>query len=97
MSEVPLPERVVRDAEGLNTACWPIPADDFVTPTERFFTRSHAASPRIDPAAWRLEVTGLVDRPRQFSLDELVGAFPPRKVTATLVCAGLRRDEFLAF
>jgi sulfite oxidase len=91
------PERVVRDAEGLNSACWPIPPEDFVTPTERFFVRSHAAFPRIDPAAWRLEVTGMVERPRQFSLGELLQGFPRREVIATLVCAGLRRDEFLAF
>jgi sulfite oxidase len=97
MSVTPTPERRIRDAEGLNTACWPIPADDFVTPTERFFTRSHAAFPQIDPATWRLEVTGMVERPRSFSLEELVRAFAPREVVATLVCAGLRRDEFLAF
>jgi sulfite oxidase len=96
MSQPP-PQRMIRDAEGLNTACWPIPAEDFVTPTERFFTRSHAASPRLDAAAWRLEVGGMVDRPRQFTLDELFDSFPRREVAATLVCAGLRRDEFLAF
>jgi sulfite oxidase len=97
MSGSETPERRVRDAEGLNTACWPIPADDFVTPTERFFTRSHAPFPRIDPAAWRLEVTGIVERPREFTLSELLATFPRREVTATLVCAGLRRDEYLAF
>lgn len=96
MSE-PVPERRIRDAEGLNTACWPIPADDYVTPTERFFTRSHAPFPHIDPATWRLEVTGMVQQPRRYSLEELVAGFPRREVTATLVCAGLRRDEFLAF
>jgi sulfite oxidase len=97
MSEPITPERRIRDAEGLNTACWPIPAEDFVTPTERFFTRSHAAFPRVDPAGWRLEVTGMVERPRSLALGELVRDFSRREVTATLVCAGLRRDEFLAF
>ncbi len=97
MSDGPAPQRVVRDAEGRNTACWPIPAEDLVTPTDRFFTRSHAATPRIDPAVWRLEVGGMVARPRRFSLEELLGAFPRREVAATLICAGLRRDEFLAF
>jgi len=97
LGEPPPPERMVRDADGLNSACWPIPADDFVTPTARFFVRSHAAFPCLDPAAWRLEVAGLVERPAQISLGELLAAFPRREVTATLVCAGLRRDEFLAF
>ena len=31
-----------------------------------------------------------------FSLEELLRAFPRREVTATLVCAGLRRAEFLS-
>jgi sulfite oxidase len=86
--------RLVHDA--LNTAVWPVRADCLVTPVDRFFTRSHAPIPRIDPTDWRLEVDGLVDRPQPFSLEELREAFPRRSVTATLVCAGLRRDEFLS-
>jgi sulfite oxidase len=88
--------RIVRDAEGLNTAVWPVRPDGLVTPVDQFFTRSHAPIPRIDPTGWRLEVDGLVDRPRSFSLEELRGTFPRRAVTSTLVCAGLRRDEFLS-
>ena len=88
--------RLVHDPEGLNTAAWPVPADSYVTPVESFFTRSHAPVPAIDPESWRLEVGGLVQRTRSFSLAELCQAFPLRSVTATLVCAGLRRDEFLS-
>ncbi len=90
------PHRLVRDAAGLNTAVVPIPTDRLITPTELFFTRSHAAIPTLDPRAWRLEIDGLVERPARFSLEELLRAFPRREVAATLVCAGLRRDEFLA-
>jgi sulfite oxidase len=89
------PRRVVHDADGLNTAVWPACADEFVTPVDAFFTRSHAPIPSIDPVSWRLEVDGLVDRPATFSLAELAGALPQREVTATMMCAGLRRDEFL--
>jgi sulfite oxidase len=85
----------VYDAEGLNTAVWPVEADHFITPTDRFFTRSHAPVPPIDPATWRLQVDGLVSRARSFSLEELGRNFTRREVAATLVCAGLRRDEFL--
>jgi sulfite oxidase len=88
--------RLIHDADGLNTAIWPAAADRLVTPVDHFFTRSHAAVPQIDPTAWRLEVGGLVDRPRSFSLEELGRDFPQKQVTATLVCAGLRRNEFLA-
>jgi sulfite oxidase len=88
--------RLVHDEEGLNTGTWPVQADHFITPVDCFFTRSHAPVPQIDPGAWRLEVDGLVDRPRSFSLEELGRAFSQRTVTVTLVCAGLRRAEFLA-
>jgi sulfite oxidase len=87
--------RVAHDSEGLNTAAWPVATGDLVTPVERFFTRSHAPVPSVDPRTWRLEVSGLVGRPAIFSLEELERAYPTREVTATMVCAGLRRSEFL--
>lgn len=87
------PTRLAHDPH--NSACWPIGADEFVTPVERFFVRSHAPVPAIDSSAWRLEIGGLVERPRSFSLEELARGFPRQEVDATLVCAGLRRDEFL--
>jgi sulfite oxidase len=87
--------RLVHDPEGHNTAPWPIRQDDLITSTDCFFTRSHASTPTVDPAAWRLEVDGLVEQPMRLSLDELA-TFPRREVPATLVCAGLRRDEFLS-
>jgi sulfite oxidase len=90
------PSRVVHDPDGLNTATWPIPAEHFVTPVGSFFTRSHAPVPIIDPDVWRLEVGGLVNQPQRFSLGDLSRSFPRRTVTATLVCAGLRREEFLS-
>src|SRR2546430_8558361 len=89
-------QRTACDPEGLNTAAWPASGDHFVTPVDLFFTRSHAPIPHLDPRAWRLQVDGLVERPRSFSLEELGRAFPLQQVTATLVCAGLRRDEFLS-
>jgi sulfite oxidase len=88
-------QRLTHDPEGLNTAVWPVSPEDFLTPVDRFFTRSHGLVPRIDLSSWRLQVDGLVHQRRAFSLDELVGAFPRRVSTATLVCAGLRREEFL--
>jgi len=33
------------------------------TPNEGFFVRCHLAPPALDPATWRLEVAGLVERP----------------------------------
>jgi sulfite oxidase len=88
--------RLVHDTDGLNSAIWPVRGDHLITPVDDFFTRSHAPVPRIDPRTWRLEVGGLAERPASFSLEELRSAFPQRQVTATVVCAGLRRNEFLA-
>ena len=89
-------QRLVHDAEALNTAVWPIPPGQVITPVEAFFTRSHAAAPAIDVATWRLEVEGLVERPRRFSFDELTREFDRVEVEATLICAGMRRAEYLA-
>ena len=41
------------------------------TPKDQFFTTQHYGHPTIDPATYRLKVTGLVDRPKSLSLDEL--------------------------
>jgi sulfite oxidase len=88
--------RLVHDPAGLNTAIWPVLDQHLVTPIDGFFTRSHAPIPQIDPGSWRLDVGGLVERAASFSLEDLRRAFPQTQVTATLVCAGLRRNEFLA-
>jgi sulfite oxidase len=87
--------RIIFDAEAQNTGTRTVvTADHFVTPVDQFFTRSHAKTPTIDPQTWRLEVDGLCLRPRSFTLADL-RAFARRTVPATLICAGLRRNEYL--
>jgi DMSO/TMAO reductase YedYZ molybdopterin-dependent catalytic subunit len=41
------------------------------TPKDKFATTQHYGHPVIDPATFKLKVTGLVDRPKALSLDEL--------------------------
>ena len=41
------------------------------TPTDKFFTTQHYGHPAIDPATYRLNVSGLFNQPLSFSLDEL--------------------------
>jgi DMSO/TMAO reductase YedYZ molybdopterin-dependent catalytic subunit len=41
------------------------------TPRDQFFTTQHYGHPEVDPAAFRLKITGLVDRPKSLSLDEI--------------------------
>src|SRR3569833_511102 len=67
-----------------------------LTPVETFYSRNHGPIPDIAPEAWRLELPGLLDRPRTLSLAQLRGAFAHRKVVATVQCAGNRRTGLLA-
>jgi DMSO/TMAO reductase YedYZ molybdopterin-dependent catalytic subunit len=41
------------------------------TPKDKFGTTQHYGHPVVDPATFKLKVTGLVDRPKALSLDEL--------------------------
>jgi DMSO/TMAO reductase YedYZ molybdopterin-dependent catalytic subunit/rhodanese-related sulfurtransferase/glyoxylase-like metal-dependent hydrolase (beta-lactamase superfamily II) len=58
-----------------------------VMPTARFYVRNHFRAPEIDASAWRLEVTGLVERPLTLSLREL-SRMPAATCVVTLECAG---------
>jgi sulfite oxidase len=64
----------------------------FITPIDEFYVRSNFPTPPYDPAAWRLTVDGLVERPFSLSLDDLL-ALPSRTLTATLECAGNNRTR----
>lgn len=67
--------------------------ESWITPTERFYVRSHAPVPKLDLAAFRVSVEGLVHQPVSLSLDELQTVFPKTNTTATMTCAGNRRSE----
>ena len=63
-----------------------------ITPLERFYIRNHFDAP-ADLAAWKLDVSGLVDRPRAFALAELA-KLKQVTVEAVLQCAGNGRGLF---
>jgi DMSO/TMAO reductase YedYZ molybdopterin-dependent catalytic subunit len=42
-----------------------------VTPKDQFFTTQHYGHPAIDPATFRLKISGEVERPKSFTVDEL--------------------------
>lgn len=71
-----------------NTLDWEA-LTSWVTPTEDLFSVGHYGTPELDPSTWRLEVSGLVDRPRSLTLDE-IRARPRERVTFALECAGNR-------
>ncbi len=71
-------------------------AEGPVTATDAFYVRGHGAVPELDPAGWHLRVGGLVERELELSLSTLREAFREREVTATLQCAGNRREGLVA-
>ena len=60
------------------------------TARDKFFTTQHYGHPDVDPVAFRLKVSGLVDRPLALSLDELK-KMGPQDLVAGFECSGNRR------
>ncbi|PYS30850.1 MAG: hypothetical protein DMG11_03620 [Acidobacteria bacterium] len=60
------------------------------TPKDQFFTTQHYGHPEVDPATFRLKVTGLVDRPKSLSLDDLK-KMGNAELIAGFECSGNRR------
>jgi len=60
------------------------------TPKDQFFTTQHYGHPDVDPAAFRLKVTGLVDRPLSLSLDA-IKKMKSTELVAGFECSGNRR------
>jgi DMSO/TMAO reductase YedYZ molybdopterin-dependent catalytic subunit len=60
------------------------------TPKDQFFTTQHYGHPDVDPAAFRLKVSGMIDRPVSLSLDDLhkIGG---TELIAGFECSGNRR------
>jgi sulfane dehydrogenase subunit SoxC len=64
-----------------------------IFPTDAQFQRHHGGIAQIDPAAWKLLVHGLVDRPLVFTLDELK-RFPSVTRAHFLECSGNGRKAY---
>jgi sulfite oxidase len=90
------PGTIVQDQQPLNVESPLGPLrESFVTPTELFYMRSHGTIPEVDPASYRLVVCGMVERQLELSLEELRNEFPKETVTATVQCAGNRRQGLM--
>src|SRR5258707_10744401 len=62
--------------------------DSWVTPIDAFFVRQHLPRPaRIEPAAYRLKINGLVAKEVEVTLADLE-KLPQHTVPATLECTG---------
>ncbi len=91
----PTPPDVMHDLEdGLNYATRWSAHPGYLTPTDRFYIRNHAPTPRIDASTWRLRVDGTgVRRTTEFSYEEL-HAMPQTSTIRSIECAGNGRVFF---
>src|SRR3981081_4691106 len=62
-----------------------------MVPSAQFYVRNHFQVPALDAPTWRLEVSGLVERPLSMSLRDLRNIGSQRRVV-TLECAGNGRS-----
>ena len=64
-----------------------------ITPNDAFFVRYHLADiPEVDPAAWRLRVSGdAAVSTFELTLDQLKRDFEPAEIVAVCQCSGNRR------
>ncbi len=87
---------LVRLASGLPVPSRTVPVPDaqltvpgispYITPIDDFYRIDTALStPQVDPASWRLAVTGMVDRPYEIGYEELL-ALPSVEVPVTIQC-----------
>jgi sulfite oxidase len=67
----------------------------FITPTELFYVRNHGSIPELDTNEYRLAVNGMVQQEVPLSIDEIRENFSKGTVTATLQCAGNRRQGLM--
>jgi DMSO/TMAO reductase YedYZ molybdopterin-dependent catalytic subunit len=61
--------------------------DGPLTPKDQFFAINHFNRPEIDPPAYRLKFTGMVNKPAEFSLADL-RAMKPIQLAAGFECSG---------
>ncbi|GJF08365.1 sulfite oxidase [Mycolicibacterium cyprinidarum] len=89
----PTPDDLLEDTgSGLDYGTRPDRMLGDITPVDRFFIRSHAPTPMIDPATWALSVDGDgVRQPISYTYDDLCHRFPLRSMVRTIECAGNRR------
>jgi DMSO/TMAO reductase YedYZ molybdopterin-dependent catalytic subunit len=88
MSAVMVPDDLIRSLNPLNaeTSVHAL-MGGIAMPTENFYARNHFQVPVLDPATWRLQVGGLVERPLRLRLRDLL-AMPSHSEVVTLECAG---------
>src|SRR5262245_57274112 len=57
------------------------------TPRAKFFATQHLGQPKVDPVAYRLKISGLVNKPMELTLDEIKKR-PSIQLNAGFECSG---------
>ena len=83
--------RIVRGEDPLNLEMPFSSLDQFITPTESFYVRTHFPIPAIDKDEWWLHVEGAVERPFEINYEELL-ELKSLTTPVTLECAGNNRN-----
>jgi DMSO/TMAO reductase YedYZ molybdopterin-dependent catalytic subunit len=91
----PLPPDVfINQGTGMDFETRPLAWEGFITPTDRFYVRSHSPTPKVEVDTWRLVISGTgIDRPVDLAYEQLE-AMPQMTITRTLECAGNGRRLF---
>jgi DMSO/TMAO reductase YedYZ molybdopterin-dependent catalytic subunit len=84
---------LVRAAKPEDLEMPPAGFEDYITPIEHFFVRSHVYVPSVDETAWRLRVEGSVAAPLTLSLGDL-RKLPPVELIGVVECAGNGRGFY---
>ena len=66
--------------------------DSWITPQDQVFDVAHYPAPNVKEQGYKLEITGLVDKPKSLSLDD-VRALPKKDQLMTLECSGNGADK----
>ena len=78
------PEDLEMAMEGFST---------WITPVEKLFVRHHHYAPRVAPGEWKLEVSGLVEKPVSLSYEQ-IRKLPRVEQVAVMECAGNGRGFY---
>ena len=84
-----LPEKIVLEPTADRRIIDIRTIDGPFTPKDRFFTTQHYGHPEVDPSTFRLKVSGLVERPKSLSLEDL-RKMGGKELIAGFECSGNR-------
>jgi DMSO/TMAO reductase YedYZ molybdopterin-dependent catalytic subunit len=62
--------------------------NNFITPSDEFYTFQHNGQPQVDAAAYRLRITGMFGKPAEFTLDQIKAMKPQLEQIVGYECSG---------